>query len=146
MSTRSIRLAQKNAALVKKDKIDILNRNNTMHSNFIKWWNVKVEYPEDDFTPQEEAMNLATMDLSDIPDERARAVVANALSLNDNSNVFAELMASGVAREFIDEEKKSADDILEEANAIFERLQREAAEDDAKRRSEIEEAKRLANA
>lgn len=146
MSTRSIRLAQKNAALVKKDKIDILNRNNTIHSNFIKWWNVKVEYPEDDFTPQEEAMNLATMDLSDIPDERDRAVVANALSLNDNSNVFAELMASGVAREFIDEEKKSADDILEEANAIFERLQREAAEDDAKRRSEIEEAKRLANA
>lgn len=142
MSTNSFKQAQKNAALVRKDKVDKLNTYKSMRSNFIKWWNVKVQSDEEstkDDVPED--VNLATVNVSAIADDRERDAIANALALSNRSNIFAELMDAGIAPEVVEEDSAEADALLEEANAIFARLQAEAAADEAAKAAEIEALK-----
>lgn len=142
MSTNSFKQAQKNAALVRKDKVDKLNTYKSMRSNFIKWWNVKVQSDEES-TKEDvpEDVNLATVDVSAIADDRERDAIANALALSNRSNIFAELMDAGIAPEVVEEDSAEADALMEEANAIFARLQAEAAADEAAKAAEIEALK-----
>ncbi|MCQ2522236.1 MAG: hypothetical protein MJ105_07645 [Lachnospiraceae bacterium] len=142
MSTNSFKQAQKNAALVRKDKVDKLNTYKNMRSNFIKWWNVKVQSDEES-TKEDvpEDVNLATVDVSAIADDRERDAIANALALSNRSNIFAELMDAGIAPEVVEEDSAEADALMEEANAIFARLQAEAAADEAAKAAEIEALK-----
>ena len=135
----NLRNIRRNVELVNKDKLDKLQQQNSIRSNFIKWWNVKVQTDEE--MAIEEEPNLAIIDVNDIADDRERDVIANALSLNDRSNIFAELMEEGVAPEPVEENTPEADALLDEANAIYERLMAEAAADEAKKAAEIEALK-----
>ncbi len=135
----NLRNIRRNVELVNKDKLDKLQQQNSIRSNFIKWWNVKVQADEE--MAIEEEPNLAIIDVNDIADDQERDAIANALSLNDRSNIFAQLMEEGVAPEPVEENTPEADALLDEANAIYERLMAEAAADEAKKAAEIEALK-----
>lgn len=130
------------------DKVDQRNRERLLKGNLIKWWNVNV------VNEQDENVDSANVINDEIENEQAgitsAGVMPNGLILqtrpegleederellnlimdrNDHSDVYNSAM---------DEMNQS---VLDEANEIYERLMREAAEDEAKKEREIAEAK-----
>lgn len=136
------------------DKVDQRNRERLLKGNLIKWWNVNVVNEQEDnddysnvinediaYEASEISNSTTTMPkgliLQTRPEgleEDERELLNLIMDRNDHSDVYNSAM---------DEMNQST---LDEANAIYERLMREAAEDEAKKEREIAEAKLAASA
>ena len=87
-------------------------------------------------------------------DDQTKEALNAILSLSNNQNTVDSLLSGGGSVEDTDDtaKKKNSDvtippeqdDIVKEANAIYERLMQEAAEDEAKKEAEIEAARQQA--
>lgn len=140
------------------DKLDKINRSQTMHSHLVKWWDVNyvpgteetLEYEEEssvedtmeaiyeDAEAEEagEPINLAT---AVIDDPELKEKLDSVLSQHDNTYAY------DTAMEVVDsEEEERKRKLEEEANEIYMRLVREAQEDEAKKQAQIQEAMRQA--
>lgn len=123
------------------DRLDEMNRKNSIHKNLIKWWDVNLLPAE---TNDEEISSEVEMDDLSLDELE---LVTGILNKNDNQNAFEK------AREYIDESNLMFSDessVMQNesvllANEIYERLMREEAEDAAIKQAEIEQAKLLAN-
>ena len=116
------------------DKLDRIRRDEHMHSNLIKWWNVKMEEPEgqeifsgdEADTDANEAEGIAVSQLSEEERAWARKIVQD----GKYDDAYESAMAEVKTRE---------------ANEIYERLMREAMEDEEKKQAEIEAVKKMYN-
>lgn len=142
------------------DKLDVINRKNSIHSNLIKWWDINMLPSEndenfDDLNSEDletgidefgNSTNLDTDSNGDAflyeedyineynnLDNNSKDLVENILVQNDKSDVFEKTNAH------LEEQNKAEADAA--AMEIYERLMREAAEDEAKKQNEIEMAK-----
>ena len=129
-----------------QDKVDVRNRKLQMQGNLIKWWNV---YETRDCNsspigkPMENQQGL---------EEDGRELLALIMDENDHTNVYDKTLIElsdeseypeNTQTRVCDDEGK--DSLLDEANAIYNRLMQEAEEDRAMKEREIEEIKKLAN-
>lgn len=128
-----------------RDKVDERNRERYLRGNLIKWWNVKVESEDDDVVEEDKLDDLLSGNdnnnsggifngLINQPapqglDEDERMLLGLIMDKSDRSDVFNSAMDE------MNAEKER------EANEIYERLMKEAAEDEAKKQNEIEAAK-----
>jgi hypothetical protein len=71
-------------------------------------------------------------------DDATQAALDAIMSASSNQNSVDSLLSNNIS---ISEEQQS---VIDEANAIYERLLREAAEDEAKKQAQIEEARKAA--
>ncbi|MGN0347392.1 MAG: hypothetical protein ACI4DU_08910 [Lachnospiraceae bacterium] len=127
------------------DKVDVRNRKLQMQGNLIKWWNVYETSDTDLFpvgNPMENQQGL---------EEDERELLALIMDENDHTNVYDktlfELSVENDCRENAETvvcDDSDKEKLLDEANAIFNRLMQEAAEDRAEKEREIEEIKKLA--
>ena len=144
------------------DRLTSYNKKNSTKGNLIKWWEFKMVDPEPE--------NLASEDMKteEVLPGITRTVI-NGVSLtslemskeeymdvyeNQFSSSEQELFDSIVSENRMDnafdkassvvDEMQEDNQALQEANEIYERLMREAMEDDMKKQQEIEAAK-LAN-
>lgn len=128
------------------DKLDRINFYQAMHSNLVKWWTFNMVDPEDLIEESDEEESGALFDggegMSDYDaDAMAEELLADALGADggygfgegvpDAESAFSE--AAGM-----DPEAAAA------AMEIFNRLQAEAAADEAAKQAEIEAAKAMA--
>ena len=129
------------------DKLDRINFYTNMHSNLVKWWNVNMVDPEaeeneePEYDPEaaaEELLNDALGSESEVaafpksdPRGYGYGLDGSDLSIPDPEDVFSE-------ENGMDPEAAAA------AMEIFNRLQAEAAADEAAKRAEIEAAKMAA--
>lgn len=112
------------------DKLDRIRRDEHMHSNLIKWWNVKIEEPEGkEIFSEDEANSISGEDVrtSGLSDEE-RAWAKEIVQGGKYDDAYEEAMVEVKNRE---------------ANEIYERLMREAREDEEKKQAEIEAAKKI---
>lgn len=119
-----------------------------MASNLIKWWDVsfgdarKIGKEEDGYITDgsdkktEEPEEMSIDDLS----SKERKLAMNILNENSNKNAFNDAKTI-LENEERNEQLKKEQESLE----IYERLMREAAEDEAKKQAQIDEARRLAD-
>lgn len=130
------------------DKLDVMNRKSAIHSNLIKWWDVNfiqtdseenIDLGPDNIkdTVNDNYPNDEMLYLDDLNDDISKGIAERALKQNDHSDAFSKAY---FALEMEDYNKNQ-----DTANEIYERLMREAAEDEAKKQREIEEAKLAAN-
>ena len=117
------------------DRIDFLYKKNQIKGNLVKWWNVNMVEPEADnndvnAAKEEPDINLSPRESDEINLSNEEQSRINMI-LRQNSNVDAFDKA-------MDSYNQSK---IDEANEIYERLMREAAEDEAKKQDEIEKAK-----
>lgn len=135
------------------DKVDQRNRERLLKGNLIKWWNVNVVTETDENLDSTDIINDTNYEQVNISDsatampkglilqskpegleEDERELLNLIMDRNDHTDVYNTAM---------DEMNQS---VLDEANEIYERLMREAAEDEAKKEKEIAEAKMAAAA
>lgn len=135
---------------LQKDKLDEMNRKTQIHSNIIKWWDVNMlpsieEKDESDSSDNNSEIvegkdnypYTGMLYLDDIDDDASREIASMVLEKNNNQDAFNKAYFSMELEEY--------DNKKDEANEIYERLMREAAEDEAKKQKEIEEAKIMAD-
>ena len=77
-------------------------------------------------------------------DENTQAALDAILSASNNQNSVDSLLAGGTSSGEIVTLPPEQDEIVREANEIYERLLREAAEDEARKQAEIDEMRRQA--
>ena len=99
-------------------------------------------------TTDESAYNATTGSYSGLYgkapiDSATQSALDAIMSLSNSQNSIDSLFASNTCTDI--EIPPEQDDIIAEANAIYERLLREAQEDEAKKQAEIESARQLAN-
>lgn len=121
------------------DKLDVINRKTAMHSHLVKWWDVNMLPADADLkknsglSEEERIPDLDELEGNDL------SAVERILRENSNQNAFNK------AYTVVENEERNARLAAEqEANEIYERLMREAEEDEAKKQAEIEAAKLLA--
>lgn len=136
------------------DKLDQMNRKNSMHGNLIKWWSVnlvKEEISSDNNTANENSdLNSEDFTTSErIPDfseleTEGEDLAKKILNENRRDNAFekASLLAKDETESFQDDDALAKEAM---ANEIYERLMREAAADEAAKQAEIEAAKLAAS-
>ncbi len=117
-----------------EDKLDEIIRNNNLKSNLIKWWNVNIEFPDQ----QEGGDAASAADDKDAFSESNTVLYESILKDNSRDEDPFEKAMKQV--------KEDEDKSLKEANKVYERLLLEAQMDEDKKRQEIEEVKRLAEA
>lgn len=113
-----------------EDKLDKINRENTLKSNLIKWWNVHMTSPD-----QREEEEEASTSVDDDAFSEDNTVLYESI-LKDNSrdeDPFEKAM-----KQVQEEENQS----MEEANKVYARLMEEAQKDEEKKWMEIEEIRR----
>ncbi len=123
------------------DKLDQINYHSKMRSNFIKWWDVKLEDKKEEENP-EEAYD---------PDAAAEELLNEALG-SESSMSEESVSGNGDTPQADlgytpspDQPMPSTDDLTAEAMEIYARLQAEAAADEAAKQAEIDAAKAMAN-
>lgn len=122
------------------DKLDRINFYQAMHSNLVKWWCINMVDPEDMIEGTEEALltDMEDGDAALVPgreydaDAMAEELLADALG-KDSDNMYMDENEDPFAG--MDPEAASA------AMEIFNRLQAEAAADEAAKQAEIEAAR-----
>lgn len=141
------------------DRLDEMNRKSSIHKNLIKWWDINMISPDmeadDDTTNEFDEINNEldyetdvytsngivkdiddSVDFNEL-DDNSKDLALKILVENDKSNAYDKAYFSMEVDSF---ESPEID-----PNEIYERLMREAAEDEAKKQKEIEDAKLLAN-
>ena len=117
------------------DKLDKINREVSIHSHLVKWWDVNyipVSVDEAlDATMGNDELGMLESELTMAETSLLNAV----LEQHDNTRAYED--AKNVYEEQERINRKKAED---EANEIFLRLMREAQEDEAKKQAEIDEA------
>ena len=128
------------------DKLDKIHYYNTLHSNLLKWWSVNMVGMDN---PAEEA-NATAYD----PDAAAEELLADALGYGTDPNYTRNTGKNGsneqdlripTAEEAFGENSGLDPEAAKAAMEIFNRLQAEAAADEAAKKAEIEAAMRAAN-
>ena len=122
------------------DKLDKINFYQAMHSNLVKWWCINMVDPEsmiggpdeDEHPGIEDGENVLLPGQDYDPDAMAEELLADALG-SDNDNMY---MAEN-EDPFADMDPEAAAAAME----IFNRLQAEAAADEAAKQAEIEAAR-----
>ncbi len=135
------------------DKLDKIHYYNTLHSNLVKWWSVNMIGLD---TPQEENGGTDTYD----PDAAAEELLADALGYGNGEGDYLKTgsdprgygygldgtqLAVPSAEDAFGEDSGMDPDAAAAAREIFDRLQAEAAADEAAKQAEIEAALRAAN-
>jgi len=95
------------------DKVDLINRKKNIEGNLIKWWNVNMV---------DEMLVTSDIDIPGLP-----------------SGEYDDMQFEEDNQDELDMQNED----LMLANEIYERLLKEAAEDEDKKNAEIEEAKKL---
>lgn len=117
------------------DKLDKINREVSIHSHLVKWWDVNyipVSVDEAlDATMGNDESGMVESELTMAETSLLNAV----LEQHDNTRAYED--AKNVYEEQERINRKKAED---EANEIFLRLMREAQEDEAKKQAEIDKA------
>lgn len=117
------------------DKLDKINREVSIHSHLVKWWDVNyipVSVDEAlDATMGNDESGMLESELTMAETSLLNAV----LEQHDNTRAYED--AKNVYEEQERINRKKAED---EANEIFLRLMREAQEDEAKKQAEIDKA------
>ena len=117
------------------DKLDRINFYQSMHSNLVKWWSFTMTDPDECIEKEEEELltDSAAYDEDYDPDAMAEELLADALGEGSYAaeDPFAEMAQ-------MDPEAAAA------AMEVFNRLQAEAAADEAAKQAEIEAARALA--
>lgn len=121
------------------DKLDKINYENNMKKHLVKWWDVNYSpfasnnTSTDTLSPEEEITPIEVLG------DNEQMLAMRILKENSNQKAFEK------ASTFVEnEERNRSMEAEQEANAIYERLMREAAEDEAKKQAEIEAAKMMA--
>lgn len=121
-----------------EDKLDEINRINALKNNLIKWWNVHLEHC---------GSKIGSVEGYIIEEDELKVFS------EDNTNLYLDILKDNHRLEDVydlamqdlkEQEEEEAAKLLEEANAIYERLMREAQMDEEAKLMEIEEARRLA--
>ena len=134
------------------DKLDKIHYYNTLHSNIVKWWSVNMVGMD---TPQEETAGGEAYD----PDAAAEELLADALGYGNGDGDYLKTgsdprgygfgldgtkLAVPSAEEAFGEESGMDPEAAAAAMEIFQRLQAEAAADEAAKQAEIDAARRAA--
>ena len=134
------------------DKLDKIHYYNTLHSNIVKWWSVNMVGMD---TPQEETAGGEVYD----PDAAAEELLADALGYGNGDSDYLKTgsdprgygfgldgtkLAVPSAEEAFGEESGMDPEAAAAAMEIFQRLQAEAAADEAAKQAEIDAARRAA--
>lgn len=134
------------------DKLDKIHYYNTLHSNLVKWWSVNMIGLD---TPQTENSAADRYD----PDAAAEELLADALGYGSSDGDYLKTgsdprgygfgldgtrLAVPSAEEAFGEESGMDPEAAAAAREIFQRLQAEAAADEAAKQAEIEAARRAA--
>ena len=135
------------------DKLDKIHYYNTLHSNIVKWWSVNMIGMDE---AQEDTTGADAYD----PDAAAEELLADALGYGNNDGDYLKTgsdprgygfgldgtnLAVPTAEEAFSEENGMDPEAAAAAMEIFNRLQAEAAADEAAKQAEIEAAKQAAN-
>ena len=128
------------------DKLDKINFYQSMHSNLVKWWTFNMVDPgeliEESEEEDREALYDGERDMSDYDaDAMAEELLADALGA-DSGFGFGEGVPD--AESAFSEEAGLDPEAAAAAMEIFNRLQAEAAADEAAKQAEIEAAKAMA--
>ena len=134
------------------DKLDKIHYYNTLHSNIVKWWSVNMVGMD---TPQEETGGGEAYD----PDAAAEELLADALGYGNGDGDYLKTgsdprgygfgldgtkLAVPSAEEAFGEASGMDPEAAAAAMEIFQRLQAEAAADEAAKQAEIDAARRAA--
>lgn len=137
------------------DRVDERNKNKKMRGNLIKWWNVNLISDMDNMEEVTETVRVAKKvnvqdetqkkpELEDrlkIPGKASDMFQSQGLEEDERELlklIMEENDKTGAYESAMEEINQSQ---MNEANAIYERLLREQAEDEAKKQAEIEAAK-----
>lgn len=136
------------------DRVDERNKNKKMRDNLIKWWNVNLISDTENMEDVTETVRVAKkVDTGEKSEYKLEADDEYCFSnetesyggqgLEEDERELLKLIMeendkTGVYEDAMEEINQSQ---LNEANAIYERLLREQAEDEAKKQAEIEAAK-----
>lgn len=144
------------------DRLTSYNKKNSTKGNLIKWWEFKMVDPEpenlasDDMKTEEvlpgitrTVINGVSLTSLEMSKEEYMDVYENQFSSSEQE-LFDSIVSENRTDNAFDKASSVVDEMqednqaLQEANEIYERLMREAMEDDMKKQQEIEAAK-LAN-
>lgn len=121
------------------DKLDKIHYYNTLHGNLVKWWSVNMVGMEEG--PEADSENAYD------PDAAAEELLADALGYGNVQKAqsgFENAPAVPTAEEAFGEGSGMDPEAAAAAMEIFQRLQAEAAADEAAKQAEIEAAIRAA--
>lgn len=125
------------------DRLDKIITQNSMKGNLVKWWSVNYVPATSDNNFCNSYNNDDTSIASfDVLNDTDKVLAEKILDENSNQYVFDKVSSMVDVDNVGLEEPKNDNLVLDEANAIYERLMREAAEDEAKKQAEIEAAKK----
>ena len=124
-----------------KDKLDKINMINYYKSNIIKWWSIKAMDVSESFIVGKGNTDIYLPEPDDCfcLEQLEHEDDMNPEALSESEKLLLEQISSqhDSANAFDDAQNQL---LIDEANAIFERLQAEAAYDEAQKQAEIEQA------